>query len=314
MPNKLKQPLLTSKSKVVIISTSAYYGTEREVQDIQAFLQATLNCQVEYSEECYRKFSVKERAANFLSHALDPTIDVLWALRGGEGSADLLPYIHPQLLNLVKLPPKTLIGFSDVTPLLVYFYQQLQWYCISAIVARQLVRTNSGEPISDISFDALRELLRHGVSPAISEIQPLNNAAKKSKHIGAHIIGGNLSMINISIKDLWQLQTKNKILLLEEVNEPAYRLIRTLKYFARIGLFSDVSAILLAGIYYDEHQAKRPDLFNQAITEALHDFARTQAKPVLYTPQISHGSVNLPVPFYLKAQLQLGENPTMTFS
>lgn len=304
---------LKPQDKIALISTSSYYGSEQEVQDLQAFLQAALRCEVIYSEETYKKRSAKERAANFLSLAMDPSVTGLWAIRGGEGSADLLPFIVPQIEVLKNLAPKFLIGFSDVTPFLVFFLQQLDWFSIHGIGARQLLRTNSGIPLADESFDALRDLLLGAKTTPITEITPLNDAAKKNFVIKAPIIGGNLSLLNISIKDCWQPITKNKIILLEEVNEPAYRMARTVKYLQRVGFFQDALAILFAGLYFEPEETPAHKNFNLGIRDFLQEFATACELPVLHTSQISHNSVNLPVPFYLEAELHLGAKPLLAY-
>lgn len=304
---------LKHQDKVALISTSSYYGNEQEMQDLQAFLQAALRCEVIYSEETYKKTSAKERAANFLSLAMDPSVTVMWAIRGGEGSSDLLPFLHLQLDLLRPLPPKFLIGFSDVTPLLVFFLQQLNWYSIHGIGARQLLVTNSGIPLTDESFDALRDLLLGGRTTPITQITALNDLAKKDRLIKAPIIGGNLSLLNISIKDCWQPVTKNKIVLLEEVNEPAYRIARTIKYLQRVGFFHEALAILFAGLYFEPEETAAHKNFNLGIRDFLQEFAAHCELPVLYTPQISHNSVNLPAPLYLPAELHLGSMPEVLF-
>lgn len=309
MKHKLKP-----QDKVALISTSSYFGSEQEMQDLQAFLQAALRCEVIYSEETYKKTSAKERAANFLSLAMDPSVTVMWAIRGGEGSSDLLPFLNLQLDLLRSLPPKFLIGFSDVTPFLVYFLQQLNWLSIHGIGARQLLVTNSGIPLADESFDALRDLLLGGKTTPITQITALNALAKKDRVINAPIIGGNLSLLNISIKDCWQPITKNKIVLLEEVNEPAYRIARTVKYLQRVGFFHEAAAILFAGLYFEPEETAAHKNFNLGIRAFLEDFAASCELPVLYTAQVSHNSVNLPLPFYLTSELKLGALPKLSWT
>lgn len=304
---------LTPKDKVAIVCASTYYGSEQQVQDLQAFLRAALHCEVIYTDETFNKLSAKERAANFLSVALDPSVKAIWALRGGEGGADLLPYIHLQLDRLKQVSPKFLIGFSDFTPLIIYFHQQLNWHSIHAIAARQLLQTNSGIPIDDISFDALRELLLFNAKPKITELVALNTAAQENKIINAHVVGGNISLLNISVKDVWQPSLKNKIVLLEEVNEPAYRLGRDIKYLDRVGFFDGAAALLFAGCYKGRVDTPAAENFNAGLREFITEFAAHSTIPVLYTPQVGHESLNLPIPFYLPAELQLGAIPELKF-
>ena len=59
-------------------------------------------------------------------------------LRGGEGSADLIPMLHEKQNAIKKLPPKLIMGFSDITALLLYFSQHYNWPVIHGFNARQL--------------------------------------------------------------------------------------------------------------------------------------------------------------------------------
>ena len=72
----------------------------------------------------------------------------------------------------------------------------------------------------------------------------MNEQAKENKIIEAELTGGNLSVIHISIKDVWEIDTANKIIFLKDCGEKAHKIIRTLKYFSRIGLFYAVKAVI----------------------------------------------------------------------
>jgi len=305
---------LKPKDKIALVCTGTPCDSEQDVQDVQAFLESTFNCEVEYSPDCYLGLPAKERAANFLSFALDPKVKAIWAMRGGEGTADLLPYISPQLMKLIKLDKKFLIGFSDFTPFLTYFYDQLNWQTIHGACGLQLTKAVTGVHLQDESFDMLRELLLKGKLPIIDQLEPLNDAAKQPRHISALVTGGNISLLGISIRDAWHVNTKNRIVLLEEVNEKPHRFARTLKYLMRIGFFNEAKALIFAGVYFEPHHSDQHELFNNDINIFLQEFADSLDIPVLYTSQVSHGAINRPMPYYLKARLSLGETPSIEFS
>lgn len=305
---------LKPKDKIALVCTGTPCDSEQDVQDVQAFLEATFNCEVEYSQDCFQGMPAKERAANFLSFALDPKVRAIWAMRGGEGTADLIPYISPQLMKLIKLEKKFLIGFSDFTPFLTYFYDQLNWQTIHGVCGLQLVKPATGVQLQDESFDMLRELLLKGKLPSIDKLEPLNDAAKQSRSVSGLVTGGNISLLGISIRDSWHVNTKNRIVLLEEVNEKPHRLARTLKYLVRIGFFNEAKALVLAGVYFEPHHSDQHESYNNDINVFLQDFADSLNIPVLYTPQVSHGAINRPMPYYLKAKLSLGEAPLIEFS
>ncbi|EAZ90159.1 S66 peptidase family protein, partial [Crocosphaera chwakensis] len=63
----------------------------------------------------------KDRANDINRFFADPNIDLLLPIRGGWGCARILPYLD---YNLIKNNPKIIIGFSDLTTLLMAIYTQ----------------------------------------------------------------------------------------------------------------------------------------------------------------------------------------------
>src|SRR4051794_2245356 len=68
----------------------------------------------------------EERAGAIYEYATDPSIDVLWAARGGYGAGRLLPILD-RLTAERGVPPqrKLLVGYSDVTVL--HEYARTRW-------------------------------------------------------------------------------------------------------------------------------------------------------------------------------------------
>ena len=61
----------------------------------------------------------QDRADDINQFFADPRIDILLPIRGGWGCARILPYLD---YNLIKNNPKIVIGFSDLTTLLIALY------------------------------------------------------------------------------------------------------------------------------------------------------------------------------------------------
>lgn len=69
--------------------------------------------------DCYRSGSIKERAAELNELILNPKVKCIMAAIGGMNSNSILPYIDYEAL---KANPKIIIGYSDVTALLLGIY------------------------------------------------------------------------------------------------------------------------------------------------------------------------------------------------
>ena len=75
-------------------------------------------------ENCWHKSTAQQRAARLVEYLLNPDVDIIWSLRGGEGSADLLPFLEAHKGQISVPITKKMLGFSDFTVLLNYFSQK----------------------------------------------------------------------------------------------------------------------------------------------------------------------------------------------
>jgi muramoyltetrapeptide carboxypeptidase len=235
-----------------------------------------------------------------LDYLFDENIGTLWALRGGEGSADLIPHLHKHQKRIAKLAPKTIISFSDGSALINYFSQTYNWPCWHGITALQVqpgyLHASNVKTSLDILLKAKPLLIKN--------LKPLNETAKTNRLIKGKLTGGNLSLLNISIGDLWEIDTKNKIVFIEEVNEKAHVIIRTLKYLQRIGKFKQAKAILFGDFSFSRQGQTKEQ---QAINRALNYFASTCSIPVLQTKQFGHGKYNTPLPLGQQLEIDLNQ-------
>ena len=227
--------------KIALVRTSSAIS-EAQAQQIARHITQRYGCEVVYGPECFQSASVQQRAAVLLQYLCDDSIDLLWSVRGGEGSADVLPLLAPELPRVAQHKPKYLLGLSDFTAVLVYLSQQLNWPCLHGPGALQLVI----DWLDPSSWQVLEQWVSTETLPQL-DLKPLNASACTPQTLTAQCTGGNLSLLNISIGDIWQVETQDKIVCLEDWHEKGYVVERTLKYFQRIGLFDGVKAVNFRG-------------------------------------------------------------------
>lgn len=224
---------------------------------------------------------------------------IIWTLRGGYGSARLLDQLNQSPKPKTE---KIFIGYSDITALHLFLAQQWGWKTIhGAGLARIL------EPAQDPqNFEKIAAIISKKVtSLSLAPLIPLNKAALDTQKISGAITGGNLSVIQTGIGTAWQIQTKNKILFLEEVGEKGYRLDRALHHLKQAGLLKDVRAIVF-GQFIDSLDA--PDApSSEHITVALERFATNTQIPVFKNNQFGHGTVNYPIVYNAKSKIAVNK-------
>lgn len=275
------------------------------------YMQTHYQLDAVFNRETTQKTTAKERAEILLSYLIDKDIKLIAALRGGEGSADLIPYLHEHQATIKQLRPKPLMGLSDITALLIYFYQHYQWPTIHGPSPLQFALNRVDKRTETLTMDLL---FGKPQKFALDTLTPLNAQARETQTIEAYVTGGNLSLLNISISDIWEIDTHDKIIFIEDINEKAHEIIRALKYFSRIGLFDKVKAVILGDFNSDPIGCTEEiqKINYQNILNTLSSFAAHHDFPVFHTAQIGHGKTNLPLLYNAPYRLQAGDQATLS--
>lgn len=248
-------------------------------------------------------------AANSLEYRKNHLIEVLnnadskaiWAIRGGYGAAQIIPFLEDMLEpKLTKL----LLGFSDITALHLFIKTKWQWPSIHSSVVNQLVNNNNLlQELKPILFGEKLDIV-------YDQLLPLNQAAHENKEIEAEITGGNLSIVQTSLATSWQINSKDKIVFLEDVGETGYRIHRMLNQLIQADIFKNARAIIFGEI--------TPGLEKDGSNKcplAIDDFVKNlnNAIPVLSLPIIGHNAqCNSPLPLNTKCKLTLGDKPLLS--
>ncbi len=212
---------------------------------------------------------------------LAPEVDIIWAFRGGYGSAE----IAIPAMEITPNGKKMLIGFSDITVLHLLFNQHYKIPSIHGPVLTSLLdkHPQTIEQIKDI-FAGNKQSIK---------LAPQNDAAKNN--ISGELVGGNLTMLATMIGTKLAPQlTDGKILVLEEVNDRGYKIARVFTQLEQSGTLDKITACILGDfIGGDEH-----------VEWALNDFiSRHPQLPIYRTEGIGHGEVNIPLVFGEKATI-----------
>lgn len=182
----------------------------------------------------YEANTAEYRLAHFLKAANDDSVDTIMALRGGYSAAK---WVH--MLASHDLPKeKFVVGFSDVTALLLVLHQQFDWKCVHGMGLGQLPNKITKE-----SIDATLGIITGATtSMDIPGLILMNNI---DTPIYGTLTGGNLSILQTSIGTSWQIDCSGKIVFIEDVNEPGYKIDRMFEHLIQSGTLDGAKAIVL---------------------------------------------------------------------
>ena len=205
--------------------------------------------------------TVKERLQDLHACWRDKSIELIFCIRGGCGSAHLLPHIDWNLLRTRKIP---LVGYSDITALHMG-------------MLRQKVGTPVVAPMPIVFDEALfkndenqytRHFMRLALSddiPAGTELKcPRNedfNMIKSGYALGLPVVA-NLSVLASLCGTKWFPQLRHKILIIEDLNEPLYRIDRYLTQLLQCGALRECEALLFGQFNNCGEEKEKYELFN----------------------------------------------------
>ncbi len=167
----------------------------------------------------------------------DPAIAGVIAVRGGYGSAQILPLLDPAEARAACKP---FIGYSDLTAVLTFLNTTCQMIAFHGpMLAGRLGRGAAG--YDQDSFE--RALCR---SEALGEMEPEGLESIRDGEAGGTLAGGTLTKLVASLGTPFAFAPPpGFVLFLDEVAERPYRLDRMVTQLRQSGLLARASAIVI---------------------------------------------------------------------
>lgn len=243
-------------------------------------------------ESCYGNYSYLSgsdelRAGDINSMFKDKNIDGIFCMRGGYGSLRILDMLD---YGMIKKNPKVFAGYSDITAI-----HNALWKKCGLV-------TFHGPMVASSMIDGFEEYSREMFMKAITSSNPLGPIANPGNGEGikclvpgkaeGRIVGGNLTLISLTLGTPYEIDTKDKLLFLEDVGEATYRIDGTLSHLKLAGKLNECSGIILGSFKNCNPQNER-DL---SLMEVISDIIGPLNKPVVYNLLAGHSSINVTLP------------------
>ncbi|HSH71037.1 MAG TPA: LD-carboxypeptidase, partial [Deferrisomatales bacterium] len=213
-----------------------------------------------------------------------PEVRAVFLARGGYGSQRILDAVTPEQLG----EPRAVVGFSDNTALLDHLRLRAGWCVVHGPHPRRLP---AGE------FDAVLGCLGLFGEPArtvLRDLERLNPGPWEART--AEVGGGCLSLLAASQGTPYAFRAAGRIVFIEDVSEPAYRIDRMLLQL-RTSRALDGAAALVFGRPAEFLPPDQGAEDRTALDQLLREFAEDCPFPVLAGAPCGHCTPNLPLPF-----------------
>ena len=225
-----------------------------------------------------------QRAKDIQDAFSDPTIPGIICIRGGYGAGRLLPFLN---WKDIARHPKPLYGYSDVTALHIALNQ----CCRMVSYQTPMPSTEWYKDTDDFTVTYLRRALfgaLTGPMPMGGNVETLQGGKAKGL-----LCGGNLSLVCDSLGTPWEIDTKGKLLFLEDVGEKTYRIDGMLTQLRNAGKLDDCAGILLG--YWTDCEPEYPDR-TLTIPEIIEEVVLPAGKPVLSGLACGHSLPTMSLP------------------
>ena len=214
----------------------------------------------------------------------DASIDAIWCVRGGYGVLRILEAID---FELMRRTPKALIGFSDITALHAAVGTQARVVSYHGPFA--------SKPLTAFSRASLERAVSAGENPAgtMVDAQVLVPGTTRGR-----LAGGNLSLLSALAGTSYFPALDGAILVLEDVNEPVYRIDRMLQHLRLAGALSRV-----AGLLFGAFTERGDEGETLPLAQVLRETAGAIGVPCLAGAPIGHLADQWTLPFGAMAEL-----------
>ncbi len=206
--------------------------------------------------------------------ALDvPSVKAVWMARGGYGTNRIIDKIN---FSKFLKRPKWIIGFSDITVLHNHIHN-LGIQTIHANMATgmdSLLRDESA--VESLRKALFGETLRYEIPPS---------GKNRLGQATGELVGGNLSILASLLGTPSDIDTRGKILFIEEVGEALYRIDRMIVSLKRNGYFEHINGLIIGD--FSNITPNEPE-FGKSLEDIILEAVGNRGIPVLFNFPAGH--------------------------
>lgn len=297
--NKIKPEKLEIGDTIGLIAPGSYISQKQLDESIKN-LEA-LGYKVKYNDAILDKYGYlagkdSVRVKEIHSMFLDKEIKAIMAVRGGYGCARFIPMLD---YNLIRNNPKIIIGYSDITSLLYGIYEKTGLVCFHGPVGTSTFNEYSINNMLSVIANDQNEFEMTNLNEDDAQIKVINPGVAEGE-----LVGGNLSIVVSMIGTEFDIDSKNKIIFLEDIGEEPYRIDRMLTQMIQSGKFDECSGIALGVFRKCEIDENSPEFENSlTLQQVFSDRLGDLGIPVIYGLSFGHITNKFTLPFGINTKL-----------
>ncbi|MBE9216173.1 LD-carboxypeptidase [Plectonema cf. radiosum LEGE 06105] len=289
----IKPPRLRLGDTVGLISPAGIIDSEDVEQAKQTF--TALGLKVKLGSHILDNYGYlagidRDRAGDVNAMFGDKSVKAIIAMRGGWGGNRILPLLN---YNYIRANPKIIMGYSDITSLLLAITAQTGLVTFHGAVATSTWNNFTLNYVKSIIFNGELVTMNNTLATQLRR-QIITPGKAKGK-----FIGGNLSVINSMLGSSYLPNWKNSILFIEDIGEDVYRVDRMITQLKNAGILNQLSGFVFG-------QCTRCSTGNEpslTLMQVLQEHIRPLNIPAWYGSMIGHIKDKFTLPIGIQVEI-----------
>lgn len=216
-----------------------------------------------------------ERAADLQEQINNPNIKAIWCARGGYGTVRIIDSVD---FSEMKKHPKWIMGFSDVTVL----HSHLNTLGIATL--HSIMPFTVPKAPEEVKETLRKALFGEPISYEVLSVSYNRNGKTKGE-----LVGGNISILYSLLGSKSSINTKDKVLFIEDLDEYLYHIDRMMYNLKRNGYFENVKGVIV-GSLADMHDNEIP--FGQNAVQIITEITKEYNIPIAFDFPAGHQKDN----------------------
>ena len=300
----IQPPYLKAGDTVAIVAPSGILNNrEAEVERSKTLLKSWgLNVVVGkhvFSKANHFAGTDDERCEDLQKVLDDPTIKAIWAARGGYGTVRIIDKLD---FTKFKEHPKWIIGYSDIT-VLHNAMNNLGYESMHAMMCTSMTdEKDLEETIATFKKALFGESLLYTLA---------GSSYNREGKVTAPVVGGNLTILQTMLGSKSSIDTKGKILFIEEIGEYKYHIDRLLQSLKRAGYFDQCVGVIVGDMTKIK---KNTTPWGTSIEQLILDELSNYSFPIAFNMHAGHEPDNRAMILGRTVQLTVdSEQSTLVF-
>ncbi|WP_459476691.1 S66 peptidase family protein [Clostridium saccharoperbutylacetonicum] len=293
----IRPKYLKKGDKIGLIGSSSPTPKDRIEPSIRAM--EALGLEVILGESCLKNHGylsgTDEIRANDINKMFeDKSIKGIFAMRGGYGAPRILDKLD---YDMIKKNPKVFAGYSDITALHNVFNQK----CELITFHTPMPSTEIYKGVDEYTLDYFKKNIFSDIplgvlkNPDGQDLKTLVTGEAEGI-----LVGGNLSLVASSLGTPYEIDTRGKILFLEEIEEYPYKIDRMLVQLKLAGKFKEAAGIILGA--WTNCEAKEGDN-SLTLMEVFEEIIIPENKTTIYNLACGHCMPTISLPLGTKIKI-----------